>query len=122
MKVGDQHYRTIWLDKADPSRIQIIDQRHLPHKFVIESLSSVDDCVTAIKDMHVRGAGLIGATAGYGMYLATLEAINHPSGFDHSLVKSAENLLASRPTASIFHGQLSVNWMPFVVTLNQTSE
>jgi methylthioribose-1-phosphate isomerase len=99
MKVGDKHYRTIWLDESDSGCIKIIDQRHLPHKFLVESLSTVSACAQAIKDMHVRGAGLIGATAGYAMYLATLEAVDHPKGFDHSLVQSAETLLASRPTA-----------------------
>jgi len=99
MKVGDKHYRTIWLDEIDTSCVKIIDQRHLPHKFLVESLSTVSECALAIRDMHVRGAGLIGATAGYAMYLATLEAVDHPKGFDHSLVQSAEILLASRPTA-----------------------
>ena len=99
MKVGNKHYRTIWLDENDTSCVKIIDQRHLPHKFLEESLFTVSECARAIKDMHVRGAGLIGATAGYAMYLATLEAVDHPNGFDHSLVQSAEVLLASRPTA-----------------------
>jgi methylthioribose-1-phosphate isomerase len=99
MKVGNKHYRTIWLDREEPTIVKIIDQRHLPHKFIIESLLTVNDCVRAIKDMHVRGAGLIGATAGYGMYLATLEAVEHSEGFEHALVQSAQALLESRPTA-----------------------
>src|SRR6476620_1490404 len=44
----------------------------------------------AIRDMHVRGAGLIGAAAGYGMYLAT---------FESDLETAAAQLKATRPTA-----------------------
>lgn len=99
MKVDDRHFRTIWLDEEDLGCIRIIDQRQLPHKFQIESLFTVDECVGAISDMHVRGAGLIGATAGYAMYLAAREAATHCDGFDRSLEQSANKLLASRPTA-----------------------
>ena len=74
MEVQGRHYRTIWVKENDDKVIRIIDQRWLPHQFVIENLQTVSDVATAIKDMYVRGAGLIGATAGYGMYLATLEA------------------------------------------------
>ena len=41
--------------------VQIIDQRDLPHQFIIEDLTTVEQVSAAIKDMHVRGAGLIGA-------------------------------------------------------------
>ncbi|MEO1096914.1 MAG: S-methyl-5-thioribose-1-phosphate isomerase [Bacteroidota bacterium] len=98
MKINGEHYRTIWVKETDAKVIQIIDQRYLPHKFVIEDLKSVDEVVTSIKDMHVRGAGLIGATAGYGMYLAALEAAKEPS-FDGYLSRASEKLLTSRPTA-----------------------
>jgi methylthioribose-1-phosphate isomerase len=70
MRVQSKNYRTIWLNEENEEVLSIIDQRYLPHQFIIENLSSVNQVVTAIKDMHVRGAGLIGATAGYGMYLA----------------------------------------------------
>jgi methylthioribose-1-phosphate isomerase len=57
--------------------------------------------VTAIREMHVRGAGLIGASAGYGMYLATIEAAKHPgvAEFDQHLAGAAAQLKATRPTA-----------------------
>ena len=74
MKVKNTHFRTIWPDEADNTIIKIIDQRLLPHRFVIEELRTVDDFCRAIRDMYVRGAGLIGATAGFGMYCAALGA------------------------------------------------
>ena len=97
MKVLDKNYRTIWINENDEEVISIIDQRYLPHRFIIEDLHTVSEMVHAIKDMHVRGAGLIGAAAGYGMYLATLEA-RHKSSFEHILA-SADALKATRPTA-----------------------
>ena len=98
MNVTGKHYRTIWLKENDASIVCIIDQRWLPHQFIVEELQTVASVAAAIKDMHVRGAGLIGATAGYGMYIATLEAANG-GDFDNSLQKSAAILKATRPTA-----------------------
>ena len=98
MKVKGENYRTIWPKHGDNKTIQIIDQRHLPHEFIIEELNTVEQVVRAIVDMHVRGAGLIGAAAGYGMYLATLEALKDSSFEDH-ITLSAEKLKTSRPTA-----------------------
>jgi methylthioribose-1-phosphate isomerase len=97
MNINDQHFRTIWPEPADNNKILIIDQRQLPHKFVIETLSSLGDAVQAIKDMHVRGAGLIGATAGFGMHLAAVQA--EPGAVDEALRAGAELLDKSRPTA-----------------------
>ena len=97
MNVNGQHYRTIWVKPENPEVIQIIDQTALPHSFAIVDLVSVEDFCTAIRDMLVRGAGLIGATAAYGMYAAVLHAPG--SRFDEHLTASAEKLLATRPTA-----------------------
>ena len=98
MNVNGKNYRTIWLNENDDTVISIIDQRFLPHQFIIEDIHSVTDVVRAIKDMHVRGAGLIGATAAYGMYLACIEAANKNS-FDENLNASAASLKSARPTA-----------------------
>jgi methylthioribose-1-phosphate isomerase len=97
MNINGHHFRTIWPDPEDNQSIHIIDQRQLPHQFVIESLTSLDDTITAIKDMHVRGAGLIGATAGFGMYLAAIKAPDQD--LDETLKEAAMLLNRSRPTA-----------------------
>jgi methylthioribose-1-phosphate isomerase len=70
MNVQGRHFRTIWSDGDGRSCVNIIDRRQLPHRFVIEEIATVEQVAVAIRDMHVRGAGLIGATAGYGMALA----------------------------------------------------
>ena len=98
MKVRGQHYRTIWPNETDDRVIQLIDQRFLPHRFVIEEVRTVAEMAGAIREMHVRGAGLIGAAAGYGMYLATLEMAAGAS-FEDDLAAAAEQLKATRPTA-----------------------
>jgi methylthioribose-1-phosphate isomerase len=98
VKVGGQHFRTIWLKPGEKRVVQVIDQRFLPHRFVIEEIHTVTQMVEAIRDMHVRGAGLIGASAGYGMYLAAIEAATSDS-FDWNLADAASQLKATRPTA-----------------------
>jgi methylthioribose-1-phosphate isomerase len=101
MKVGSHHFRTIWLKPEDERVVQLIDQRFLPHRFVIEEVSTVEQMAAAIREMHVRGAGLIGVSAGYGMYLATIEAAKCPAvvEFDQHLSDAAAQLKATRPTA-----------------------
>lgn len=93
MKVQGRHYRTVWLDEDDV--LHVIDQRALPHRFVVESLPTLASVCTAIKEMHIRGAGLIGAVAGYGMYLAARES----SADLDALERAGEQLCATRPTA-----------------------
>src|SRR5258708_3983142 len=88
----------MWLNPGNEQVVQLIDQRFLPHRFVIEEVNTVTQMATAIREMHVRGAGLIGASAGYGMYLATIEAAGSDS-FDQYLANAAVRLKATRPTA-----------------------
>jgi len=98
VKVGGRHFRTIWLKPDDDSVVQLIDQRSLPDRLVIEEVRAVEQMAAAIREMHVRGAGLIGASAGYGMYLATIEAVSR-DGFDEHIASAAMQLRQTRPTA-----------------------
>ncbi len=98
MNVNNQAYRTIWLSGEDDTIVKIINQQLLPHNFEIMDLKTVDDFRLAIKDMYVRGAGLIGATAGFGMYIATLEA--EDDNINNYTNKVSDILKATRPTAS----------------------
>jgi len=98
VKVGGKHFRTIWRKPDDERVVQLIDQQFLPHDFVIEEVRRVEQMATAIREMHVRGAGLIGASAGYGMYLAALGAASRES-FDEHMTDAANQLRATRPTA-----------------------
>ena len=98
MRVDGRHYQTIWLSSEDDSVVELIDQRFLPHRFEIAVLKNYRDGITAIKDMWVRGAPLIGATAAWSLYLAGLEAQKKGQGFSF-LKQAGEELLAARPTA-----------------------
>ncbi len=98
MKVGGRPYRTIWLKAGDERVVQVIDQQRLPHAFEVQELRTADDMCRAIRDMTVRGAGLIGAAAAFGMYLASLQA--HDSGFDDAMTRAGAALQATRPTAA----------------------
>src|SRR5260370_38408763 len=66
VKVGGRSFRTIWLN-SDGAGVDVIDQRWLPHEFRIATLRSLADAAMAVRDMWVRGAPLIGATAAYGV-------------------------------------------------------
>lgn len=96
--INGKPYVTIWMENS--TSVKVIDQRYLPHKLVVEELKYSAEAARAIKEMHVRGAPLIGATAAYGMYLS---ALNAPRGSNEEFITSVERdaaeLLASRPTA-----------------------
>ncbi len=89
-----ENFRTIWLKADDSGVVQIIDQRLLPHEYAVHDLRTWQDADTAIADMYVRGAPLIGATAAWGLYLAA-RSDPTPAG----VRSAAEALLQSRPTA-----------------------
>ena len=91
MNVAGRPYRTIWLKSDDERVVQLIDQRALPHRFVVEEVGTVEQMAVAIREMHVRGAPLIGAAAAYGMYLAMLAEMEARA--------AAALLRATRPTA-----------------------
>jgi methylthioribose-1-phosphate isomerase len=89
-------FRTIW--PTEDRFVEVIDQRKLPHEWVVVKLQTYKDAEAAIKDMTVRGAPLIGATAAYGIYLAVREMVEKE--LDGTFLDQAfSDLRASRPTA-----------------------
>jgi methylthioribose-1-phosphate isomerase len=93
MKVEGKHIRSIWLE-PDGWSVSAIDQRRLPHDFVVARLTTCDAAADAIRSMLVRGAPLIGATAAYGIALAM-----RADGSDAALDRAYESLIETRPTA-----------------------
>src|SRR6201988_2826318 len=93
MKVDGKHFRSIWLE-PDGFSVSAIDQRRLPHEFVVVEIANAEAASEAIRTMLVRGAPLIGATAAYGMALAMRDDRS-----DGSLNRAYEMLVKSRPTA-----------------------
>jgi methylthioribose-1-phosphate isomerase len=89
-------FRTIWT--TEDNYVEVIDQRKLPHNLVNVKLITYKDAEVAIKNMTVRGAPLIGATAAYGIYLAVREMIEKQ--LDGTFLDEAFDALRnSRPTA-----------------------
>jgi methylthioribose-1-phosphate isomerase len=93
MKVDGRHISSIWLE-PDGYTVSAIDQRLLPHDFVVAQLATCDAAADAIRSMLVRGAPLIGATAAYGMALAM-----RADSSDAALDRAYKTLIATRPTA-----------------------
>jgi S-methyl-5-thioribose-1-phosphate isomerase len=85
------------------SAVKLIEQRLLPHKFEIFTAKDHNETAFAIKDMVVRGAGAIGATAAYGVAQATLEA--DEDNFKEYIEKATDTIRNTRPTAqNLFTG------------------
>ena len=93
MKINGKHYRSVWLSE-DGSTVEILDQTKLPYELEIIQLTSMELAATAIRDMWIRGAPLIGAVAAYGMALG----MKQDSSDDH-LQKCYDILMDTRPTA-----------------------
>src|SRR4030081_1889641 len=93
MKVEGRHIRSIWLE-PDGRSVGAIDQRVLPHDFVVARLTTCDAAADAIRSMLVRGAPLIGATAAFGMALAM-----RADATDSALDRAYTTLMSTRPTA-----------------------
>ncbi|MCG8306562.1 MAG: S-methyl-5-thioribose-1-phosphate isomerase [Cytophagales bacterium] len=97
MNVDGKHYRTIWIHPEHSGIIQIIDQTKLPFQFKVVNLDTLASAEAAIVDMQVRGAGLIGATAAFGMYLAAVHS--DEKNFKTELIEAGKRLINTRPTA-----------------------
>lgn len=103
MNVDGKEMRPIWFNQATKT-VQVIDQRFLPHKLIIEDLITVDQVIHAIKEMYVRGAPLIGATGALGVYVSLVQENNNGADNDY-LEAECNRLKDARPTAmNLFWG------------------
>ncbi len=103
MRVDGKDMRPIWFDETTQT-VQVIDQRFLPHKLIVEDLKDVDRTIYAIKEMFVRGAPLIGATGAFGVYISLVQENNKGADNDY-LIKECKRLKDARPTAmNLFWG------------------
>lgn len=85
-------YKALWLN--DEKFLEVIDQTKLPFEYETKVLKTTDEIVTAIKDMTVRGAGVIGSVAAFGIYTACMEVDSY-----EELKIKANEIRESRPTA-----------------------
>jgi len=94
MKVNGRDYRTVWMEG---SSVCMIDQNLLPFSFEIFEARTFTESCRAITGMTVRGAGAIGAAAGFAMAQAFLSA---PAGErERYLLDARAAIEATRPTA-----------------------
>lgn len=92
-------YRTVSFEEASNS-VALIEQRLLPHEFVIIKTKDFRQTARAITDMVVRGAGAIGATAAYGFAQgARAFRGSDLKKFARHIEQVYRTLKAARPTA-----------------------
>lgn len=109
MKIEGQSFRSIWVNEEDKTKVQIIDQRQLPFMLVIEELSTLDEFARAIREMHVRGAPLIGATAAYGV-CAAIRELDPGANLSAGIERAVQYLRETRPTAVDLHNATERVW------------
>ena len=91
--------RTVEWD-AENFQVRLIDQRLLPGEFRVIALDDHHQVAGAIRDMVVRGAPAIGATAAFGLALAAFRSTaNESATLRLELKQAAEQLHEARPTA-----------------------
>jgi methylthioribose-1-phosphate isomerase len=94
-----RHYRTVAFDRRR-NAVLLIDQKLLPHRFKVIAAPDFRATARAIKEMTVRGAGAIGATAAYGLAQgARAFRGNDPLKFSQRVQAVFETLKSARPTA-----------------------
>ena len=94
-----EHFRTVTFD-ARNNCVRLIEQRLLPHEFRIVGTKNFRETAAAIRDMVVRGAGAIGATAAYGLAQGALAFRGRDlKNFSAHIEKVYQTLAAARPTA-----------------------
>ena len=94
-----QSYRTVAFDRAH-NAVLLIEQRLLPHEFKIVATKNFRETAGAIRDMIVRGAPAIAATAAYGLAQGALAFRGRDLPKFHRHIETVyQTLKAARPTA-----------------------
>ncbi|MCK4674609.1 MAG: S-methyl-5-thioribose-1-phosphate isomerase [Gammaproteobacteria bacterium] len=96
MKVNGKDYRTVWMEGHT---VCLIEQNLLPFEFKIFRSENYRDTCKVISSMIVRGAGAIGATAGYAMAQAFIEAGLEENKNPRFVGNAREEIKNTRPTA-----------------------
>jgi len=94
-----RHYRTVTFDRAR-NAVRLVEQRLLPHEFKIVATRHFRETAAAIRDMVVRGAPAIAATAAYGLAQGALAFRGRSlEKFTRHVGTVCQALKAARPTA-----------------------
>jgi S-methyl-5-thioribose-1-phosphate isomerase len=93
MRINDIYYRTVWLEG---DVVYMINQNLLPFEFSIFRAGNYRETCYAIKTMIIRGAGAIGAAAGFAMAQAFLQSTGKNTTF---IANARKDIERTRPTA-----------------------
>ncbi len=94
MLVGDKSYQTVWMEGTS---VFMIEQNLLPFEFKIHECPTYWDTCMAITDMVIRGAGAIGAAAGFAMAQAFVMQRNRDRAI--TIREARQDIESTRPTA-----------------------
>jgi len=84
----------------DDGIVKTIDQTLLPHKTVILDLKTAEDVAEAIRNMRIRGAPLLGASAAFALALTACHSkAKNKKELVAKLESAAELIRKTRPTA-----------------------
>jgi len=119
-----RHYRTVTFDRAR-NAVLLVEQRLLPHEFKIVAARNFRETAAAIRNMIVRGAGAIGATAAYGLAQGALAFRgNDLKKFSAHMEKVYRTLRGARPTAvdpvNALHKVICAMWKGEIVAEQQS--
>lgn len=99
VKGRSRPYRTVAFDAAR-NAVLLVEQRLLPHQFKVAAMADYRETAAAIRDMVVRGAGAIGATAAYGLAQGARAFTGRSlPAFERHVQRVYTALKAARPTA-----------------------
>lgn len=93
--------------------LYLLDQRVLPATYTHFVCKTYEDVEFAIRDMVVRGAPAIGATAAYGVSMAAVQ-FSKQKTFKADLKKACDFLAKSRPTAVNLEWAINRMWNAFL--------
>ena len=93
MIIDNQHYRTVWFS-PQTNTVSMINQVKLPFEFELVHFKNYRATAEAIRNMTIRGAGAIGATAGFAMAQAFAELSS-----EDDIAEARSFIEATRPTA-----------------------
>ncbi len=94
MLVEGKSYQTVWMEG---SSVFLIQQNLLPFEFKVHECKTYWETCMAITDMVVRGAGAIGAAAGYAMAQAFLLSQSKEKAV--MIREARQDIESTRPTA-----------------------
>lgn len=96
MRLANRSYKTNRVAPENLNQLIILDQTKLPNKRSYLKLKNYQQIISAIKQLKIRGAPLIGVAGAYGLALASLKK---PLNYRSYLKKVANEIKSARPTA-----------------------